>query len=48
MELVAQGKKALESNDMEKLRLVTGHLSYLRIRIGSDDQILSGSNILVG
>ena len=48
LEPVAQGKKALESNDMEKLRLVTGHLSYLRIRIGSDDQILSGSNILVG
>ena len=48
LELVGQGKKALDSNDMEKLRLVTGHLSYLRIRIGSDDQILSGSNILVG
>ena len=48
LELIAQGKKALEANDMEKLRLVTGHLGFVRIRIGGDDQILSGSNILVG
>lgn len=47
-ELVAMGKKALEANDMDKLRQVTSHLGAIRIRMGNDDQILSGSNILVG
>ena len=47
-ELVKLGKQALAANDMDKLRQVTNHLDYVRIRMGGDDQILAGSNILVG
>lgn len=47
-DLVKVGKQALAVSDMDKLRQVTSHLDYSRIRMGGDDQILAGSNILVG
>lgn len=47
-ELVSVGKQALAANDMDKLRKATALLGYARIRVGGDDQILAGSNILVG
>ena len=47
-ELVSVGKQALAANDMDKLRKATAMLGYARIRVGADDQILAGSNILVG
>lgn len=47
-ELVAVGKQALAANDMDKLRLVTDHLDNLRIRAGGGDEMIAGSNILMG
>jgi len=47
-ELVKHGKAALAANDMDKLRKVVDHLENVRIRMGGEDRMLSGSNILVG
>lgn len=47
-ELVKHGKAALAVNDMDKLRQVVDNLENVRIRMGGEDRMLSGSNILVG
>jgi molecular chaperone DnaK len=46
--LVRSGRKALDANDIGKLRDIVGALSSARIGWGSEDQLLAGSNILVG
>ena len=46
--LVEVGTRALEANDMEKLRSVVGHLGSIRIDSSSVDQMLSGANIVRG
>ncbi len=47
-ELRRLGKQALASGDIDKLRPVVDHLENVRIRLGGDDRILSGANILMG
>ena len=47
-ELARAGKVALEANDIDKLRAVLDHLESSRSISGSEDQLLVGSNILVG
>ena len=47
-ELSRQGKQALAAGDIDKLRPIMDHLDNVRIRIGADDRILSGANILMG
>lgn len=46
--LAMAGHAALEKGDIEKLREVVGHMDFVRITLGGDDQMLAGSNILVG
>jgi molecular chaperone DnaK len=47
-ELVKQGKQSLAADDIDKLRQVVDHLENVRIRMGGEEQMLSGSNILMG
>lgn len=46
--LVKHGKQALAADDIDKLRQVVDHLENVRIRMGGEEQMLSGSNILMG
>lgn len=47
-ELSRLGKQALAAGDIDKLRPIMDHLDNVRIRMGADDRILSGANILMG
>ena len=47
-ELTTIGRKALEANDLDKLREVVSTLDYARMGWGGEDQLLVSSNILVG
>ncbi|CAE6697513.1 Hsp70 family protein [Paraburkholderia domus] len=47
-QLALAGLTALEKNDIDQLRSVVDHLDSIRISLGGDDQMLTGSNILVG
>lgn len=47
-QLALAGLTALEKNDIDQLRNVVDHLDSIRISLGGDDQMLTGSNILVG
>ncbi|MFM0363046.1 Hsp70 family protein [Paraburkholderia sediminicola] len=47
-QLALMGLAALEKNDIDQLRNVVDHLDSIRINLGGDDQMLTGSNILVG
>lgn len=47
-QLALTGLAALEKNDIDQLRNVVDHLDSIRINLGGDDQMLTGSNILVG
>ena len=47
-ELVAVGEGAIKADDMDKLRQVVAHLDSQRIGSGSDDDMLSTSNITRG
>ncbi|VVD29217.1 Hsp70 family protein [Paraburkholderia dioscoreae] len=47
-QLALTGLAALEKNDIDQLRNVVDHLDSIRISLGGDDQMLAGSNILVG
>lgn len=47
-QLAFTGLAALEKNDIDQLRNVVDHLDSIRISLGGDDQMLTGSNILVG
>jgi molecular chaperone DnaK len=46
-ELSRLGRQALAAGDIDKLRPIMNHLDNVRIRIGGDDRILSGANILM-
>ena len=46
-ELCRIGKQVLSSSDLDQLRPIVRHMEDVRIRIGSDDRILSSSNILM-
>jgi molecular chaperone DnaK len=47
-ELCKIGRQALQSNDIDKLRQVVGHLDSTRIGTAGEDDMVAGSNILVG
>ncbi|MEX8516928.1 MAG: Hsp70 family protein [Leptothrix sp. (in: b-proteobacteria)] len=47
-ELCHLGKQALAADDIDKLRLIMDHMDTVRIRMGGDDRIFSGANILLG
>lgn len=47
-QLVHAGAAALEGNDIAKLRAIVDHMDGVRISLGGDDQMLVGSNILMG
>lgn len=47
-ELSRLGKQALAAGDIDKLRPIMDHLDNVRIRMGADDRIMSGANILMG
>lgn len=42
------GKQALQANDMDKLRQVVAHMDSVRVGSASEDDMVAGSNILVG
>lgn len=42
------GRQAAESNDMDTLRQIVGQLDGIRVITSSEDDMLAGSNILVG
>ena len=46
-ELSRLGKQALAAGDIDKLRPIMNHMDNVRIRMGGDDRILSGANILM-
>jgi molecular chaperone DnaK len=47
-ELCRVGREARESNDIDGLRQIVGQLDSLRVVTSSEDDMLAGSNILVG
>lgn len=47
-ELVAAGAAALKANDIDTLRNVVRHLESIRIGTGSEDEMLSRANIVMG
>lgn len=47
-QLVATGTEALKSDDIDKLRNVVIHLDSTRIGTGSNDDLISGANIIRG
>jgi molecular chaperone DnaK len=47
-QLALAGMAALEKNDVDQLRSIVDHLDSIRISLGGDDQMLTGSNILLG
>ncbi len=47
-EACAIGFHALQANDIDKLRQVVAHLDAIRIGTAGEDDMVSGSNILVG
>jgi molecular chaperone DnaK len=42
------GRQALQANDIEKLRQVVAHLDSIRVGTAGEDDMVAGSNILVG
>ncbi len=42
------GRQALQANDIDKLRQVVAHLDSIRVGTAGDDDMVAGSNILVG
>lgn len=46
--LCRSGRQAAESNDMDTLRQIVGQLDAIRVITSSEDDMLAGSNILVG
>ncbi|NVH74794.1 Hsp70 family protein [Paraburkholderia sp. JPY432] len=46
--LCRSGRQAAESNDMDALRQIVAQLDALRVITASEDDMLAGSNILVG
>jgi len=47
-ELCKIGRLALQANDIEKLRQVVAHLDSTRVGTAGEDDMVAGSNILVG
>ena len=46
--LVKLGKEAIQADDIDKLRNVVGQLDVLKIRAGSDSDMLTIANIVRG
>ena len=42
------GRQALQANDIDKLRQVVAHLDSIRVGTAGEDDMVAGSNILVG
>jgi molecular chaperone DnaK len=47
-ELCKIGRQALQANDIDKLRQVVAHLDSTRVGTAGEDDMVAGSNILVG
>lgn len=47
-ELCRIGRQALQANDIDKLRQVVAHLDSTRVGTSGEDDMVAGSNILVG
>ncbi|RBB34028.1 Hsp70 family protein [Burkholderia reimsis] len=47
-ELCRVGRQALQASDIDKLRQVVGHLDSIRVGTSREDDMVAGSNILVG
>jgi molecular chaperone DnaK len=47
-ELVKVGKNALQANDVDKLREVVAQLDSIRVGVTGEDEMMTGSNILMG
>ena len=47
-ELCKIGRQALQTNDIDKLRQVVAHLDSTRVGTAGEDDMVAGSNILVG
>ncbi|MBL4701263.1 MAG: Hsp70 family protein [Phycisphaeraceae bacterium] len=45
-QLVATGSEALKANDIDKLRMVLGHLESVRIGSAGDDEMMAVANII--
>jgi molecular chaperone DnaK len=48
VELCRIGRQALQANDIDKLRQVVAHLDSTRVGTSGEDDMVAGSNILVG